>query len=432
MSKNASSPGRRFMKLAGMTASIATKTVSNSIRNFNADDDQKNESRSKLFQDIGLQIADTLGEMKGAVMKVGQIASQYKDIFPPEVAKAIAKLQRQAPPMPFAEIKQQVEKELGKPLNQAFKYFEEQPFAAASIGQVHKATLLDGQEVVVKVQYPGVDQACDSDLKQVRLALRLMGVLKVDKKLQDRLFQEIQDSLHEELNYEIEAQNLAVFRTFHQDLDQKIIIPKVYADYSSRRILTLSFEPGESIETASTWDQEIRNQIGRRLIRALGQEMFYLKRFHCDPHPGNFAFKPDGSVIIYDFGGVKTLSVDLVQRFKSLVNDGRQHNIPAIEKHLLALDALAETGKFPTQLYQAWLEVLLRPLTTQYDFVENSSHHDGVKLVKQSLKYWDVFKPSPDTLMVNRTISGQYWNLIHLKVNDNLNDLFEELVPLKT
>ena len=107
MSKSSSTPSRRFMKLASMTASIATKTVSNSIRNFNADEEQKNKARSQLFQDIGLQIADTLGEMKGAVMKVGQIASQYKDIFPPEVARAIAKLQRQAPPMPFAEIKQQ-------------------------------------------------------------------------------------------------------------------------------------------------------------------------------------------------------------------------------------------------------------------------------------------------------------------------------------
>lgn len=211
MAKNASTPGRRFMKLAGMTASIASKTVSNKIRNFNADEDQKNEARSKLFQDIGIQIADTLGEMKGAVMKVGQIASQYKDIFPPEVAKAIAKLQRQAPAMPFAQIKLQVEKELGKPLDQIFKHFDEQPFAAASIGQVHKATLPNGKEVVVKVQYPGVDEACESDLKQVRLALRLMGVLKVDRKLQDRIFQEIQDSLHEELNYEIEAQNLQVF-----------------------------------------------------------------------------------------------------------------------------------------------------------------------------------------------------------------------------
>jgi len=429
MSKNTSTPGRRFMKLASMTASIATKTVSNSIRNFNADEDKKNEARSKLFQDIGVQIADTLGEMKGAVMKVGQIASQYKDIFPPEVAKAIAKLQRQAPAMPFADIKKQVEKELGKPLEHIFKHFDEQPFAAASIGQVHKATLPNGSEVVVKVQYPGVDEACESDLKQVRLALRLMGVLKVDKKLQDRLFKEIQDSLHEELNYEIEAQNLQVFRTFHQALDNKIIIPTVFEDYSSRRILTLSLERGESIETASSWDLSVRNEIGRRLILALGQQIFFLKRFHCDPHPGNFALREDGSVIIYDFGGVKTLSNEIITHFKALVRAARKQDITTIEEHLTVLDALGEKGKFPEDLYKEWLEVLLRPLTTQYDFAENSAHHDGVKLVRKSLKYWDAFKPSPDTLMVNRTISGQYWNLIHLKVNDNLNDLFEELVP---
>ena len=429
MSKNSSTPGRRFMKLAGMTASIATKTVSNSIRNFNADEDQKNEARSKLFQDIGLQIADTLGEMKGAVMKVGQLASQYKDIFPPEVAKAIAKLQRQAPAMPFADIKKQVEKELGKPLEQVFTSFEEQPFAAASIGQVHKATLPNGTEVVVKVQYPGVDEACESDLKQVRLALRLMGVLKVDKKLQDRLFKEIQDSLHEELNYEIEAQNLQVFKTFHQSLDNKIIIPHVYPEYSSRRILTLSMEKGDNIETASTWDLAIRNEIGERLIRALGQQMFFLKRFHCDPHPGNFAFRADGSVIIYDFGGVKTLSTEIISHFKTLVRAGRKADISTIENELIALDALSEKGKFPEDLYKEWLEVLLRPLTTHYDFAENSAHHDGMKLVKKSLKYWDVFKPSPDTLMVNRTISGHYWNLIQLKVHDDLSDVFEELVP---
>jgi predicted unusual protein kinase regulating ubiquinone biosynthesis (AarF/ABC1/UbiB family) len=429
MSKNASSPSRRFMKLAGMTASIATKTVSNSIRNLTADEDKKNEARSQLFQDIGLQIANTLGEMKGAVMKVGQIASQYKDIFPPEVAKAIAKLQRQAPAMPFKDIQQQVEKELGKPLLESFQQFDEQPFAAASIGQVHKAILKNGQAVVVKVQYPGVDTACESDLKQVRLALRLMGVLKIDRKLQDQLFQEIQDSLHEELNYEIEAQNLEVFRTFHATLDPKIIIPKVFPEHSSRRVLTLSFEQGDSIETASTWVLETRNTIGRRLVRALGQQMFYLKRFHCDPHPGNFAFRADGSVVIYDFGGVKTLSSEIISRFKTLVIAGRQQDIATIETQLTALNSLAEQGKFPEELYHQWLEVFLRPLTTHYDFAENSAHHDGMKLMKPSLKYWDVFKPSPDTLMVNRTISGQYWNLIHLKVHDNLTDVFEELIP---
>lgn len=432
MAKSSSSPSRRFLKLAGMTASIATKTMSNSIRNLTADEEQKNQARSKLFQDIGLQIADTLGEMKGAVMKVGQIASQYKDIFPPEVARAIAKLQRQAPAMPFSDIQKQIEKELGKPIGQIFKHIDHQPFAAASIGQVHRAILPDDTEVVVKVQYPGVDEACESDLKQVRLALRLMGVLKVDKQLQDRLFQEIQDSLHEELNYEIEAQNLTVFKAFHAALDDKIIIPSVYPDYSSRRVLTLSLEKGDNIETASTWDLAVRNEIGQRLIQALGQQIFFLKRFHCDPHPGNFAFRPDGSVIIYDFGGVKTLSNEIIQRFSALVHAGRAADIDKIETQLLALDALAERGKFPHELYEAWLEVLLRPLVTHYDFAENSAHHDGMQLVKKSLKYWDVFKPSPDTLMVNRTISGHYWNLIHLKVHDNLVDLFESLVPAET
>ncbi|UOB52054.1 ABC1 kinase family protein [Acinetobacter junii] len=429
MAKHASSSGKRFLKLAGMTASIASKSVANSIRNLTADEEQKNAARSQLFQDIGIQIADTLGEMKGAVMKVGQIASQYKDIFPPEVAKAIAKLQRQAPAMPFAAIQQQVEKELGKPLNQIFSAFETEPFAAASIGQVHRAILPNGQAVVVKVQYPGVDQACESDLKQVRLALRLMGVLKIDKKLQDQLFKEIQDSLSAELNYEIEAQNLEVFKTFHEKLDQQVIIPTVYKDYSSRRVLTLSYEKGESIETASTWSVETRNQIGRRIVRALGQEIFFLRRFHCDPHPGNFAFREDGSVIIYDYGSVKTLSPEIVQHFKSLVNAARQENIAQVEDLLVELKALAEKEKFPDELYSQWIEILLRPLSTHYDFAENSSHHDGMRLVKKSLKYWDVFKPSPDTLMVNRTVSGHYWNLIHLKVHDNLNDLFEELVP---
>ena len=429
MAKHASSPSKRFLKLAGMTASIASKSVVNSIRNRNADEEQKNAARSQLFQDIGLQIADTLGEMKGAVMKVGQIASQYKDIFPPEVAKAIAKLQSQAPAMPFAAIQQQVEKELGKPLKDLFSSFEIEPFAAASIGQVHRAVLPNGQAVVVKVQYPGVDQACESDLKQVRLALRLMGVLKIDRKLQDQLFQEIHDSLMAELNYEIEAQNLEVFKAFHEKLDAQIIIPNVFKAYSSRRVLTLSLEQGESIETASTWPIEIRNQIGHRLIQALGQEMFFLNRFHCDPHPGNFAFRSDGSVIIYDFGSVKTLSFELTHNFKALVNAARQQNIDQVEELLIQLHSITEKNKFPQELYEQWIEILLRPLTTHYNFAQNSSHHDGMRLMKKSLKYWDIFKPSPDTLMVNRTISGQYWNLIHLKVHDNFNQLFEEFVP---
>ena len=429
MANSAHSPTRRFLKLAGMTASIATKTVSNTLRSLNADDEQKNAAKSKLFQEIGIQISDTLGQMKGAAMKVGQIASQYKDVFPPEVANAISKLQRQAPAVDFSEIKAQVEKELGQPLEQVFSTFHPEPFAAASIGQVHRATLQNGQDVVVKVQYPGVDEACESDLKQIRLALRMMGMLKIDKDLQDQLFKEIQESLANELNYQLEAENLEIARTFHQQLDTKIIIPQVFKEYSTRHLLTLSFEPGDSIEQASTWPQTLRNDLGKRLFTAMGQEIFYLKRFHCDPHPGNLAFRPDGSVIIYDYGGVKQLSDEQVHSFQQLIQAARQNNIAELEDILLHLNILTEKQRFPTTLYAQWLEVLLRPLVNHYDFSSNTAHHDGMLLMKTSLKYWDIFKPSPHTLMLNRTFTGHYWNLVHLKVNDDLNDLFYALVP---
>lgn len=159
-------------------------------------------------------------------MKVGQIASQYKDVFPPEVAKALEKLQKDAPPMPFAVIKRQIERELGKPINELFSQFDERPFCGRIRGQVHKAALLSGEAVVVKVQYPDIDTNIDSDLKQVRLALKLTGVLNMDKALQEQIFAEIRDSLYDELDYTKEAHNLVIFANFHAD-DPGLIIPKV-------------------------------------------------------------------------------------------------------------------------------------------------------------------------------------------------------------
>src|SRR5699024_10282223 len=119
------------------------------------------------------------------------------------------------PPMPYSQIKSQVERELGLPIEEAYLEFEEQPFAAASIGQVHKTVLPSGQAVVVKVQYPDVDKNCDSDLKQVRMVLKMTGVLSMGKELQDQIFNEIRDSLKDELDYIKEAQNLAIFGAFH-------------------------------------------------------------------------------------------------------------------------------------------------------------------------------------------------------------------------
>lgn len=424
-----------------MTASIASKTVKSSIKSFTSSEDEKEKVHHEMLQTIGIQIADTLGEMKGAVMKVGQIVSQYKDVFPPEVAKALEKLQKDAPPMPFAIIKAQVEKELSQPLEKLFSQFDEQPFAAASIGQVHKAVLLTGEPVVVKVQYPEIDENIDSDLKQVRLALKMAGLMNMDKALQDKIFAEIRDSLYDELDYTKEAHNLAIFANFHRD-DDGLIIPKVFASHSSKRILTLSQEIGESLTVAKTWDDDVKQKIAKRLFDFSAGQLFKLYRVHCDPHPGNFAFRSDGSVIVYDFGGIKSFSHDEVALFTRFAKHCLRGDVTAVEQDLVTLGVKKDEEALPPEFYDEWLKIGLKPYGfTQlydlskhapYDFGKSQTHNEMVEKAKQSLKYWQKFQPSPKTMMLDRTISGQYWNLVNLGATIDLSVLMGQYIDLPT
>lgn len=424
------------MKLAGMTASIAGKAAKNSFKHLSSDEEKRLQARSELMQDVGIQIAETLGEMKGAVMKVGQIASQYKDVFPPEVATALEKLQKDAPAMPYAQIKVQVERELKAPIHELFTEFEETPFAAASIGQVHKAVLSTGQRVVVKVQYPGVDENCDSDLKQVRMALKIAGVLNMSRELQEQLFDEIRKSLHDELDYIKEANNLRVFGAFHSD-DKGLIIPKVIASHSTRRILTLTEEMGETLAVAATWDNDVKQRIATHLFHFSAGQLFVLYRMHCDPHPGNFAFRADGSVVAYDFGGIRSYSDSEVQLFKRFAKHAIRSDVTALEQDLIALDIRKVDDKeVPGEFYQKWLEIGLKPLSVppyhvgEFDFSDSPIHHEAITQMRSSLKYFGQFQPSATTMMLDRTVSGQYWNLVNLGVEIDLSPLVEQYLEL--
>ena len=422
------------MKLAGMTASIAGKAAKNSLRHLSSDEEKRLQARSELMQDVGIQIAETLGEMKGAVMKVGQIASQYKDVFPPEVATALEKLQKDAPPMPYAQIRAQIERELKAPVDQLFTVFEETPFAAASIGQVHKAILPSGQKVVVKVQYPDVDENCDSDLKQVRMALKIAGVLNMSKQLQEQLFNEIRQSLHDELDYVKEAHNLQVFGAFHAE-DEGLIIPKVVNSHSTRRILTLTEEMGETLTVAATWDNEIKQKIAERLFHFTAGQLFGLYRMHCDPHPGNFAFRHDGSVVAYDFGGIRSYSHSEVQLFRHFAQHAVKGDVTALEQDLIALDIRREDDKnVPGEFYEKWLAIGMKPLSIApyqegaFDFGSSQVHHEAISQMRTSLKYFGQFQPSATTMMLDRTVSGQYWNLVNLGVEIDLSPLVAQYI----
>ena len=418
--KHASTPTKRFMRLAGMTASITGKVMSNSVKSLMGSAEQKAEARSDMYHEIGKQIANTLGEMKGAVMKVGQIASQYQDIFPPEIAAAMTKLQKEAPPMPFSIIEQQILKELGAKPHEKFAEFDEKPFAAASIGQVHRAKLPTGEDVIVKVQYPAVDECCESDLKHLRMALKLAGVIKLSKELQEKLFDEIRVSLHAELDYLQEAANLVEFRAFHAS-DNKVIIPQVFSDYSSKRVLTLSYEGGDSLQQAQHYPHHVRNEIGERLFHVLCEEMYHLHALHCDSHPGNFAFRPDGTLIMYDFGCVKRLNPILVADLKRLVRAALAKDYATVDIVLRDIGIRTDVGTVPPEYYLQWIAILLAPLQDiRFDFASSQVHEQVLKQIKSLMKYWDSFQPSAETMMVNRAVGGHYWNFVNLGVHLNL------------
>lgn len=410
----------RFFKLAGMTASVAGQYAGQRARRFLGREDDE-AARSESYTRMAGQIADTLGELKGAVMKVGQIASQTQDFLPKEFSDALQKLQKEAPPMPFEVIVEQIEQELGKPLGEAFEYLQEKPYAAASIGQVHRGRLHSGEDVIVKVQYPGVDESCDSDLRQLRTALKLGGLLKMPKESVDQLFGEIRERLKEELDYENEARNISLFRDFHKD-DDKVLVPDVIDSHSGRRILTLELVEGDHISqvTPEQYDQDTVNAIGSRIFTTMADQLF---RFHCihgDPHAGNFAFRPDGTLIMYDFGCVKKLKPEIVEAYRKALIAALDEDYQALDRHLIDLGARVESQPAVDGAYYAmWRDILIKPFSTDapYNFAESDIHKDVAAKTSTVFKYLDYFKPPVESIFIDRMIAGHYWMMKRLGVH---------------
>lgn len=425
----------RFWKLTGMTTSIATRVAGHQVRGLFQSGENRQASREELMRHIGHEVAATLGEMKGAVMKVGQIASQMKDVLPREIAEQLAVLQNASAPMPFHVIRRQLEKELGGPVAERFSRFEETPFAAASIGQVHQATTLDGDTVVVKVQYPAIRSSIDSDMKHLKRILRLGSLLRVDDRALDAVFREIREQLDDELDYLKEAENLQLFRKFHAD-DADVVVPRVYPELSGTAVLTLSLEEGtplESVNDDNGFDQALRDHLGERLFDLLGHQIFRLHAVHCDPHPGNFAFRPDGTIVFYDFGAVKRLPDEDVALMATLVRSALNEDWPGLDRTLVSLGARRQKEAVPERLYRNWVPLLLQGISDQaFDFRHAHLHQDVVRQARKTP--WDEmlkFQPSSRTLLVQRVIAGHYWTMKSLGVRAAFRPRLERLIDDK-
>ncbi len=249
--------------------------------------------------------AEVLGGLRGLAAKVGQMAS-YVDGFVPEAHReayetSLSRLRAQAPTSTFKSIKATLEADLGGPLDRLFASFDEVPFASASIGQVHRATLDDGREVAVKVQHAGIADAVESDLLNAGIfesMARFAGGAKLDSK---RVLEEVSQRFREELDYGLEAERQAAFIALHRG-DPKIRIPEVIALKSSRRVLTSTLVKGISLEEAALRSEAERVSDAETLWRFVFKGNLVLGMFNADPHPGNYLFGDDGTINFLDFG----------------------------------------------------------------------------------------------------------------------------------
>ena len=285
------------------------------------------------------ELVDQLSRMRGAAMKVGQMISMVEFEGLPEdqqdeLQQALAKLRDDVPPVSFASIEKMLRKEVGGPLSSVFSEFDERAFAAASIGQVHRATTLDGEAVVVKVQYPGVAEAVETDLRNAMLLVPLIKRLApgLDARA---LGTEMRERIGEELDYELEAQNQRRIERLTRG-HPFIQVPRVHTDVSTRRMLVSEYIDGDRFEAVRRSDESVRDRYGEVVFRFFFGLLYRNRIALGDPHPGNYLLRSDGRVGFLDFGLLRDVAPARITAEAAIAMAVREQDAPGLKDALVA------------------------------------------------------------------------------------------------
>jgi predicted unusual protein kinase regulating ubiquinone biosynthesis (AarF/ABC1/UbiB family) len=307
---------RRTATVGRLAATEAVKQFGTRAVNVTRGEEASERALAKRQLQTAKQIVAALGTMKGAAMKVGQVMS-FVDVglvpeeYREEFQKKLAALRDAAPTVSFKDMQKVIETDLERPTGEVFAEFDEEPIAAASIGQVYRAKLTDGRRVAVKVQYPGVAAAVRADMQNLGLILRLAKRIApgIDPKA---IGEEIRDRIHEELDYELEAQNQRTLARIFRG-HPFILIPEVVTRLSRERVLVTEFVEGSTFEELKGYPQEDRDRIGEILFRFYFGCLYRHQQFSGDPHPGNSMLLADGRMAFFDFGLFKRMPPGAVE-----------------------------------------------------------------------------------------------------------------------
>jgi predicted unusual protein kinase regulating ubiquinone biosynthesis (AarF/ABC1/UbiB family) len=344
-------PTSRFGRSARLGSALgaqATRYAGTAAANVVRSDEKAQERLETRHLETALKMASVLGEMKGAAMKIGQMASFIDvDFLPPEYREIyqeqLSKLRTSAPAMPWEQVHEILEDEYEKPPGRVFAEIEPDAFAAASIGQVHRAVLHDGTPVAVKVQYPGIADALESDLANAGMIVRLAKVLApgLDAKA---VASELKERVLEELDYEYEAQNQRAFARAY-DGHPFIFVPRVHSRLSRRRVLVSDYVEGRGFNEVKELDQDERDIFGEIVFRFCFGSIYHLQHFNADTHPGNYLLMDDGRVAFLDFGMTKRLTSEQIQLEQRAVDAAGRDDPEALRAALHDLGFVSDPAR---------------------------------------------------------------------------------------
>jgi hypothetical protein len=279
---------------------------------------ERPQRQARFQRQVSRRVREELGNLKGPAMKLGQLVSMGSGVLRPEALEELANLQMRAPGMHASLARAQFKSALGKYPEELFREFDPEPFAAASLGQVHRGITQRGEKVAIKIQYPAIRSAIENDFKLFR-SMTLPG--RVTGHLPAALVAEVERGILEETDYLHEAQNVEFFRKELRGLSY-LTIPRVYHELSGDRVLTMSLIEGAPLRSflMEKPSAAVRNLVGERLVEMYHTQLHWLKAVHADHHPGNFLFQSDGRIGLVDFGCVKRLRIHATEIINSIIN----------------------------------------------------------------------------------------------------------------
>lgn len=400
-----------MFSVGSVTGRVGSSYLWSALKKPFLDEHERDEQLLDTHLRNAMRIVESSKELRGAFMKMTQILSMRDDLFPTEAVDILSVVQSGVPPMDYALIRKRLVDELGAPPEELFEEFDEEAFAAASLGQVHRARLDDGTEVVVKVQYPGVEKTVASDLKNAKAlinALKLVARDVIGKKDMDYsgIHDELKSRMEEELDYENEARNIELFRRLYAD-DEEIEIPEVIPERSTRHVLTMTYIDGYKIRDilAPGVDQELKDWVMLKLYDITWQQLLCFGILHVDPHPGNYLVTHHPHLGILDFGCIRILPPELRTAYRDMTRALLEDDDRLLHDSFVRLDFLnPEDDPVPmADLLKKMFGPVLR------DRPIDPRKYDSVEMASQALRtgikagYW---KAPPHRIFLDRVLIG--------------------------